>query len=234
MRSVLTLASVALISAPSALAQETVTFSFEFDHAVLQPGQAQGIRVYAHFEPGVGAYVPWNTNGGTGQFCRVNSFAVAQFNILNVMNAQTGTWSNMYRNPFMLGTTGQVQPSGSVTGIWVFQPGGTYTIANPILLWGGTWTPSSYDPREVRLGTHSNAPPQVFLDVGISSPELDDWTPIEGEGSFQVVPAPGGIGALVAAVFFAGCRRRQGSDHRDHRVRYGAGSRAASYIRKYR
>ncbi|MCC6660554.1 MAG: hypothetical protein IT437_06670 [Phycisphaerales bacterium] len=41
MRSVLTLASVALISAPSALAQETVTFSFEFDHAVLQPGQVR-------------------------------------------------------------------------------------------------------------------------------------------------------------------------------------------------
>ncbi|MCC6660237.1 MAG: hypothetical protein IT437_05055 [Phycisphaerales bacterium] len=60
----------------------------------------------------------------------------------------------------------------------------------------------------MRLGTHSNAPPQVFLDVGISSPELDDWTPIEGEGSFQVVPAPGGIGALVAAALFTGRRRR--------------------------
>lgn len=209
MRYVLTLTSLVLMSAPAALAQETVTFSFEFDHAVLQPGQSQGVRVFAHFEPGVGAYVPWNTNGGTGQLGQVRGFASAEFDILNQLNANTGTYSNMFINPLLFGWPGAVQPSGSVAGIDAFQFVGIMTQANPILLWAATWTPTFYDPRTVTLATQCTALPAIALDIGSTFPEPDNWTPIDGEGSFHVVPAPGAAALMGLAGFFLRHRPRR-------------------------
>ncbi len=206
------IASLALLIGGSTRAQETVTFTIEYSSAVLTPGQSQNIEVWALMEPGIGQPAVWNTLGGSGLMGEVLGFSAAWFNFVNVNHGQSGTFSNLALNSFLVNppatSAGTPDGNGHVTGIFGFQwlgPTGGGTVANPILLWSAVWTPANYDPRLVEFTTVQTIPPHIWLLVGLGEVE-DQWAPITIPNSFQVVPAPSALSALALAALI-GMRR---------------------------
>ena len=189
-------------------AQETVRLEIAYEHNVLTPGQAQTISVFAHFEPGLGATVPWNTPPGTGQMGHVVAFAEAKFHLMNLGNAESGLFSNLALNPLLFGSIGATSSGGSVLGVHAYQWENLSTLANPILLWQATWTPTDYSARTVSLETSATSNPFIFLDIGLSSLAADEWTPLNVQRSFQIIPSPSTMGCGLLAFFFAMRRRR--------------------------
>ncbi len=203
--------ATALIT-PPVIADEAVILNVQFLHPFLQPGQVQTIVVQAAFLPGLGGIAVWDTNGGQGQVGPVDRFANASFDLVNILNGDTGLFSGLTPNPLLnLGSQpGAPNGAGGVDGIRVGQwgfPAGP-VVMNAIGLWWATWTPHTYEPRTVTFDTVAWAPPQIWLDVGFAFSVLDDWTPVHLQGSFQIVPAPPAALALGLAGVLVGRRRR--------------------------
>jgi hypothetical protein len=207
LRAVVVAVVVALMLATSARGQKTVTLRIEYEHAVLQPGQSQTVRVWAFYEPGYGSLVPWTTPPGSGQLGFVSGLNDASLSVLSIANGETGAYSNLQINLHPLGSVG-TPVAGGVQGIFVgqFEP---ILVSNPIWIWSATWTPFDYSPRSVTLATQATKPVGMFLQIGLGFPSRDEWMPIDTERSFQVVPAPGII-PLLAVVGLLAVRRRRG------------------------
>ncbi len=199
-------------SVTPAHSQETVTLTIEYASAVLTPGQSQTIKVWALMEPGIGQPAVWNTLGGTGQVFTVALFNAAGFNFASANNGQSGVFTNLTLNPFLVWppatSPGTPDGNGNVNGIVGAQFWNTGSGANPILIWSAVWTPANYDPRVVEFNTVQTILPLVWLDPGLH-PVQDEWTPVSIPNSFQVVPVPSAMTALALGAIFAVRRRRR-------------------------
>ena len=205
MRNLLAIVLLYLLPAVAA-GQEEVYFDIEYEHAVLQPGQAQTITVSASFAPPLGGHAIWDTHGGTGQVGQVIALNDAYFNLLNVFNAHTGVYSNPATNMSIYSFPG-IPSGGGVSMISVGQFD-SIEIGNPVWLWRATWTPIDYNPRVVTLRTEAIVPIDIFLYVGLAFEVPDAWTTFDDEASFQIVPAPGVTVTLLAGALLAARRRR--------------------------
>ncbi len=204
-------ASLALLTPAVGHAQETMTFTIEYSSPVLRPGQSQNMKVWAFMQPGIGQAAVWNTLGGSGQVLPVLAFSGAHFDLSNLKNGQTGSFSNLVLNPALLASPGAgpgtPDGNGNVLGILAFQFHLSLSQANPILIWSADWTPINYEPRIVTFNTLHATLPLVWLELGLGGVQ-DEWTSFTVPNSFQVVPSPSSSIALALGALFALRRRR--------------------------
>ncbi|MCC6660255.1 MAG: hypothetical protein IT437_05160 [Phycisphaerales bacterium] len=189
----------------TASGQEEAYFHIEFEHSVLAPGESQTITVSASFAPPVNGTAIWDTHGGIGQVGHVLCLNDSYFNLVNVLNASTGVYSNPATNMSIYSFPGI--PSGG--GVRMISVGQFEDIeyANPVWLWRATWTPVNYTPREVVLRTEAIQPIDIFLTLGLAFPVRDAWTTFDDQAGFQIVPEP--PVAALALILFGGAMRRR-------------------------
>jgi len=222
---------VAAAMAVPAPAQETVTYSLSwievFAHTsipvsnpngLVEPGEGARVRLTTLVTPGIGAsatYVP-PPGPGTGT---IAALAGVVFD-LHQSNALGGGWGHIRIGVpnIIIENPGTSNPDGSYSGAVSVQfilPGISPIPTNPWPdFWQGTWTPSTYSPRET-----------VFTSAGAAVGGNQSWVAIKyGEdpnqggplhvmrnfdgifgdsGPIPIVPAPGagvilGLGLLAA------------------------------------
>ncbi|MFM9995877.1 MAG: hypothetical protein ACKVU4_08755 [Phycisphaerales bacterium] len=198
-------------------AQKTITFDIRYSDPVLTPGEVQHIEVWAILSPGPGATVIWAPPGANPLPAIVRQFGYAALDVTNVLNGETGSFSNLLLpSPFSLYTgqsVGAPGGGGGVAGIGVGQPPAPpWNPTNPIHLWSAIWTPLDYTPRIVEFTTFATADPAVHVEFGFSPPwGFDYWKAVSVSTPFQVIPAPATLipSAGFGLLGFALRRRRE-------------------------
>lgn len=198
--------------AGSAVAQplEALTFTIEWDKAVISHGETNTGKVVATITPQIGAVTAWNTVPGTGQVGTLEAFASTIFDLLGKSNATNGAlaWTvpadvNAANKP---GTPG---PDGGIVGTFAgqFSSAPILNLNQAVTVLKLEWKESAGTGVYDVLFQSKMLTAKVFLDVGLSSWVGENCVKVDGQGGFSVVPGPGVMGGLVVA--FGLARRRR-------------------------
>jgi ABC-type amino acid transport substrate-binding protein len=95
-----------------------------------------------------------------------------------------------------------------IVGQVLVGPGFMPSRANPMPLWEGTWSTEDFSPRSIGVVTGNHGPFALYNASG----KNQVVTPTHGSAVIQVVPAPGALAALIAALPVAAGRRRGRAD----------------------
>jgi hypothetical protein len=195
--------------APAALAQEAVgewiwSVSTDDGDAVVEPGETATILLALDFEPSVGEI------GLTGEV--VTGLAKATFDTLGGANADRGmivdwfVWNNLADFTGDLTTTDGV----SLFGTNAQQGLADFVVPDdPIDVISINWATADFSGYEVHYATSMLEPLLVWEGGWDPDGEQVEWSTIEADVSFQVVPAPEGA-VIVCALFASAARRRRG------------------------
>ncbi len=203
-------------AARAAMAQplESLTFSVEWEKAVIAPGETNTGQVLATVGPAIGATTAWNSPPGTGQLGAIKAFASTVFNLKNLQNGTNGLCYVTIPSEFNASTKpisddGNGGFVGLNTGQIAFpantNPNTNQTVAILNVAWKAADAPGGY---EVIYATKSTSG-KVFLDVGLAAWVGENAVRIDGQGGFAVIPAPPTIAIIVPWLLAIGTRRRK-------------------------
>jgi hypothetical protein len=218
MRCRLNLAAVASAAAiadtcTNAQPLETMTLSIEWDWPVISHGQTNTGKILATMSPKIGSTVAWNTPPGKGQPGILIAFMSASFDLQGISNALNGTlaWTipaefDIANKPGVPDGEGGIK--GTITGQFIgnpnpFPPNTNQTVTILELEWTESAGGDSY---EVNFASKMLTA-KVGLDVGLSSIVGENAVKIDGQGGFNVIPAPSAI--VLAPLAVAGLTRRR-------------------------
>lgn len=211
MRAQLSLVAVLGLAARG-LAQplETITYSIEWDSpSVLSVVTGS---VYASITPDLGTTTAWNTKPGVGQSATLMRFKSSILDFVNVKNGMLGTLTWTVPAELNVGVPGAPDGNGGIKSSQAgqFMPP---TVPMPLPLQKVKvlelkWTLNEPSPVifQVTFATKSSSA-QVYLDAGLASYVGENAVKVDGEDSFEVIPAPRSA-ALVGLATLMTRRRR--------------------------
>lgn len=191
-----TTALVLLAGLASAAAADVMTFDWTVgdtgnNDGVIEPGESAMLTLWVAMDP------DQSGNGG--------GYAGSIFGIFGTGNWGTGSVDSYANLVDSLGNgPGTLQGNNDILGVDSFQLpsdfNNSFDSSNPIAVYAITWTPATYAPRTVSLGTSGHQNFSVYTSASGNSVE---YTGAVNDARFQVVPAPAslallGLGGLVA------------------------------------
>ena len=200
-----------------------VQYHLKISDPVLTPGETQTIELWWEFKgewtegfgeqwfgthtPGKGAEIP-------AKYYSVGLFSVSLF---NGKNAQTGVYSDQLFHNFLAGDPGVLNANSDlmhIVAVSGFPPSPFIITQNPTFVWKVDWTPTSYDPRTVKLDLipdgDSLATVGLLQNGGFYNAYVTRWFPSLGDSiSFKVIPAPATLALPVLALAALSIRWRR-------------------------
>lgn len=193
---------------------ETLTFSIEWDKAVIAPGETNSGKVVATIGPELGTVTQWNSSPGTGQPGVLKALASLGLDFKNLSNGTNGSLSWKVNPDWWPGSGIPPTPDGQggIAGIQFGQispplepfPNLSAVIDVVTVKWTAAVSPMPAMPYEVMYGTKALWA-KVFLDIGLPSGQWvgENAVKIDGQGGFTVIPSPSvfAFGVFALGVF---------------------------------